>query len=501
MKLNIFKVDDELLDSLCEKLISLEYSIASEFQEGEYRMTLYLQRRITMGQGWLDFYKEILTSDTYDYYSKDLGNEAVSGVYLIKSKNFTYAIVNGFAHFIVRKYCDKDFGLNLAERIANTEGLKMKHSQTFTSARKKDITAYSQNRKVNDTYEYGEAFNYVKCKTVNKEMWGETVDFGESARFSLSNECGFTAKNLFLFINDIDMQLAKDPVLKLPRYQKVTNKDILSYLDNEINKRFLEIINDVDIDDYWLTGISFNFSNDFYYLIKKRSRILGNKLSQLDIGTIKQVLIDNKHIINDEYNQIKVYFYDENNKCASSSKLLKLMQVSVEYDGIYYVYLNGIWVRFSDSYIKYIEEQVDDISFEIKEAMEMGENELIATLVANGEYTQLHKNNAYIGKYCIEQADLMDDENVIMIKDQHQQSDLVYLVKQATTSLRLTESGELKTNIFKGRSVCLWMLVKRKKLKKLSDFKSFHLLDALNDFKKEVTSKNLSPVVWISLKS
>ena len=48
----------------------------------------------------------------------------------------------GQTHFIIRKYCDKDFGLNLAERILDPQGLKMKHSQTFTSAGKKDITSY-----------------------------------------------------------------------------------------------------------------------------------------------------------------------------------------------------------------------------------------------------------------------------------------------------------------------------------------------------------------------
>jgi hypothetical protein len=93
----------------------------------------------------------------------------------------------------------------------------------------------------------------------------------------------------------------------------------------------------------------------------------------------------------------------------------------------------------------------------------------------------------------------MDQNNVIMIKDQHQQADLVYLIKQATTSLRLSDAGELGENVFFGHNVCLWMLVERKTLDKLSDFKSFHLLDALNDFKREVTSKNLTPVVWVSL--
>ena len=146
-----------------------------------------------------------------------------------------------------------------------------------------------------------------------------------------------------------------------------------------------------------------------------------------------------------------------------------------------------------------MEEQVDDISFEIKDSFGLSEDELITKLAASGAYKQLHKKNVYIGKYCVEQADLMDDENVIMIKDQHGQADLVYLVKQATTSLRLTDAGELGEKIFNGRNVCLWMIVKRKTLTKLSDFKSFHLLDALNDFKREVTNMNLRPVIWISL--
>ena len=121
-------------------------------------------------------------------------------------------------------------------------------------------------------------------------------------------------------------------------------------------------------------------------------------------------------------------------------------------------------------------------------------------MVASDKYTQLPKDNVYIdGEYCIEKADLIDDESVVMIKDQHQQADLVYLVKQATTSLRLANAGEIGENVFNGRSVCLWMLVNRKNLIKLSDFKSFHLLDALNDFKKAVVALNLTPKIWISL--
>ena len=75
------------------------------------------------------------------------------------------------------------------------------------------------------------------------------------------------------------------------------------------------------------------------------------------------------------------------------------------------------------------------------------------------------------------------------------------MIAQAKTSIRLTTSGEISENIFKGRNVCLWMLLKRKRLDKLSDLKSFHLLDAINEFRKEVQGKGFEPRIWISLKT
>ena len=221
----------------------------------------------------------------------------------------------------------------------------------------------------------------------------------------------------------------------------------------------------------------------------------------LDAKTIREVISSNSEIIKDRYDLIKAVFYDEDGSPVFSKPLQSLLQITITINGKYYVLYHNEWVEFSDSYVKFIEEQVDNIEFSIKDSYGLGETKLIDKLVKEQGYTQLHKNNVYIGKYCIEQADLMDSDNVIMIKDQANQSDLVYLIKQATTSLRLTEAGDLKDNVFEGRNVCLWMLVNRKTLTKLSDFKSFHLLDAINDFKKEVTSKNLNPVVWISLKN
>ena len=497
----MFKIDSCQVDNLTGALEDAGYNPVADIETDNHYMVLYLKRKSSESQGWIEFYKDIMDEEDYKKYSENLGSESLSGLYLVEKDGYAYAVTHGQAHFIARKYCDKDFGLDLAERIVDPIGLKMKHSQTFSSAGKKDITSYTQKRKFDNSFEYGEAFSYVKCKTIDKKKWGETADFGESARFTSGKEFSFHANELFTLIDTIHEQLSTEPEIHLPRYRKVVDKALLEELNKELNKHFLEFLTDVDVEDYWLTGVSFNFSNDYKYSLKFRMKELTDVIDVLDSNVIKKVISDNSDTIKDKYDLIKVLFYDEEENYLFSKSLQDLIQVTVTFNGKYYVLYHNEWVEFSDSYVKFIEEQVDSLTFEIKDAYGLGETALIDKLVKQGDYTQLHKNNVYIGKYCIEQADLMDDDNVVMIKDQHQQADLVYLIRQATTSLRLTEAGELADNVFEGKNVCLWMIVNRKKLEKLSDFKSFHLLDALNDFKKEVNNKNLNPIIWVSLKN
>lgn len=499
MKINIFKIQYDLKDDFTLALEQHDYCPVADFEDSNYSMILYLYRNSSKNQGWLEFYKSIVPEKEYKSYTENLGSETLAGVYLVENSSCCYAVTHGHAHFIARQFCDKDFGLDLAERIGDPVGLKMKHSQTFTSNSKKDITSYTQKRKIDNSFDYGEAFSYVKCKTTDKKAWGESVDFGESARFTTGKDFSLTAKTLFELVERINNTLGMDAIVKLPRYRIVKDKTTIETLEKKLISQFEKYLTEIDVEDYWLTGVSFNFSGEYKYSVKYRTHELISICDSLDINSIKKTISENKEKIGGRYDLIRVNFYDENGEFQFSKRLLDLLQVNIDIDKKYYVLFRGEWVEFSESYVKYIEKQVDDIPFEIKDSFDLSETKLIEKLASTGNYTQLHKNNVYLGKYCIEQADLMDEENVIMIKDQYNQSDLVYLVKQATTSLRLTKAGELGENVFDGRNVCLWMMVKRKTLKKLSDFKSFHLLDALNDFKKEVTNSNLRPVIWVSL--
>lgn len=500
MKINVFKIDNDKVDDLTADLEDNGFECEADSEDEHSYSALYLRKKRSENKGWLGYYQQMLPDEKFTFYTENIGSETVSGLFLIQKDNYSYVLSYGQTHFIIRKYCDKDFGLNLAERIIDPQGLKMKHSQTFTSAGKKDITSYIRNRNLDDSRDYGEAFSYVKCKTINKELWGETVDFGESVRFCFGKSFNLKPIELYRFTDEIETTLKSQINIRLPRYHKVTDDAILNKLNEELDKHFLDFVTEVDVSDYWLTGVSFNFSNDYRYSLKIFRTDLSKINDTLDAKYIRETFVNNRDKIKENYTAIRVIFYDENDEALFSKKLKELLQMTIELNGKYYVFFQNEWVEFSESYVKFIEEQVDSINYKIKPCTNQTETELIETLVTSGKYKQLHKDNVYInGKYCIEKADLMDNENVIMIKDQHQQSDLVYLVKQATTSLRLSNAGEIGENVFNGRNVCLWMLTSRKTLSKLSEFKSFHLLDALNDFKKATTNLGLTPEVWVTL--
>lgn len=101
---------------------------------------------------------------------------------------------------------------------------------------------------------------------------------------------------------------------------------------------------DVDVSDYWLTGVSFNFSGDYRYSLKLSKMDLSDISDTLDINFIRKALSNNKGKIEKKYDSIKVLFYDENDEVIFRKKLKELLQITVELNGKYYVFfkMNGL---------------------------------------------------------------------------------------------------------------------------------------------------------------
>ena len=59
--------------------------------------------------------------------------------YLFQQPGHAYLLTFGKAHFYVRPFCDHDFGIEVAKRIADEADIKQKASKRFAGRRKKEI--------------------------------------------------------------------------------------------------------------------------------------------------------------------------------------------------------------------------------------------------------------------------------------------------------------------------------------------------------------------------
>ena len=104
MKLNLFRIQNNLISDFTVALEEHDYDPVTDFEENGYSMTLYLYRKSSKNKGWIEFYKPVLTDDEYKKYSENLGSETLAGVYLVEKDDCCYAVTHGHAHFIARQY-------------------------------------------------------------------------------------------------------------------------------------------------------------------------------------------------------------------------------------------------------------------------------------------------------------------------------------------------------------------------------------------------------------
>ena len=163
-----------------------------------------------------------------------------------------------------------------------------------------------------------------------------------------------------------------------------------------MTEHFINYIDNIVTDEYWLTGVTFNFMSEQRCSVKYLKEEILPITNGLDPKILKDAIDHKKDKISD-YNKIRVIFFDENDNMLYYKYLKELMLVTIEIGDKYYVSYDGRWYRFSESYLNYIKQRVDEVGFEIKDSYGLGENELIDKLVKDNKYTQLHKKIFILG--------------------------------------------------------------------------------------------------------
>ena len=265
---NIYKLHKERENELIEKLGNIGLSRLGTRMVEDFQLTFYMSvEPSNISIWWVDLYRGFLADVDEPF------NKSYFGVLLISSEEFLYGISLGKSHFYLKEFCDADFGINLAERIVDPNNLRIKNSKLFRGKRNKSIFTYQTGSEIE--YDSGESMQFLKAKSINNALWGETVSFGQSVQFNLND---FPPHNLPRLIVQIENQLQQAVVVSLPRVELINDEESIRQLDQRLVAA-LDNVGDnanLDINETDLSGVDFIFldKSEFTYLWNRRRQVV-----------------------------------------------------------------------------------------------------------------------------------------------------------------------------------------------------------------------------------
>lgn len=511
---NIFRVDEEHIDQMMQKFdaAGLNPTFDDTIENCRYRF-FFSNRPIDAQISWLELYKHFIDPE------KEPKNKSYFAVLLITLETgVVYAISLGKAHFYLQAVCEYDFGLRLAERIFSKA--KLKHGKHFSSRRNKTIVSYYRNNL--PFYESGEAIGLIKGDTVDSQTWGRTVTFGQSIKLCVD----YSPEELHNLLYVIENKLAEEPIIKLPRAYAVTENIKILELNSIISQKLLSGKVPIDMDEFQCNTVYFSFTDEYdgfrlrisvmngdtRYV--KESQIL-NDLSSEAVQSFLISVVEDGIQLADHINDVKVKLL----KAGSKPETIPLVDMLEIVTDDWYCILNGRWMRFSQEYVVFLKDQVNNVRRDIDTPIILkkyrkvdrelrglgneGEDTLIERVASEHQYTITHKshsNDMMTDSYNVEVADMKSSDTLYYVKLGNTQA-LCYLIDQATTVLTLLRNQRLRNdpNTAGVRFICLWMIFDERvnDLATLSDINSITLLIALGDWITAVHDAGFEPVVNI----
>lgn len=493
-KYNLYKIIFDRKEELINKLESTGLVKSGSKTIGNFSLDFYFSPDPEpISIWWTETYKDFLIE------GEKPKNKIYFAVLIIYSSSVCYAISLGKSHFYLKNYCDLDFGLNLAERIASEE-IKIKNSKFYKSRKNKIITTYQEGSGID--FESGESMHYLKTKTIDKLSWGEVVSFGHSAQFSIE----LKPVDLPNFINKIEKALAEPQRIKLPKVDVVQDEEKQKELDNLLVDAISNTaVSSLQTNDITLSGVEFIFSDQHeysFYLTGDRES--NTEREELNIENLKKFIADNEIDLKQQINKIRIKVYNENGN-DYSIVLKEAIDFIQENDR--FCLIDGKWYQFNQSYIQYLQEEVDKIKTEFgnSEVIEKEEDEFNKSKVREG-FINCDKILEAIGKkYKVEKMDLYKDKVLYYVKMGSPQK-MTYNIDQSINVIKLLQNNQSKINVENKErevgAICLWFILDRKKkIGKLSDINSIILHMKLVDWKKIVRDAGYESLVRVDYKS
>lgn len=498
-KFNIYKIVPASRNDLVSKLESVNLSKTGEKVVSGYTLEFYFsQVPDQVDIWWTEAYSE------YIGLEDPPKNSIYFGTMLIYNDQVCYAVSLGKSHFYLKKYSDTDFGLSLGERIVDEENLKVKNSKFFKSKRSKTITSYQANTPV--TYDSGESMHYIKAKTINQEEWGTVASFGTSVQLNLD----LAPDDLPDLINKIEAKLQEEPIIRLPKTELIRDEEIEERLDARLGLALEAKENpEIQIDEFSVSGVDFIFSErssyKFYVVGDSRNK---TDLLDLTVDNLATFARERGIDLRTEINTIKVYVHNEHGR--GHSQLVKDFLDYVDNDR--YCLIDGKWHRFNESYLRYLNEEVEKINWVYSPVFDIAadhlEDDFNDDMEENHGYANIHKDSSPLDdplgkRFRVEKMDLYRDGQLFFVKIGTPQK-LGYVIDQSLNTVRLLQHNSSKVSIDgveqQVDGICLWLIIDKRvnNIQALSDLNSIIFLMKLVDWRKAVLDAGYVPLVKVN---
>ncbi|EHP50504.1 TIGR04141 family sporadically distributed protein [Clostridium perfringens] len=537
-QVNIYKIDNNKKEQFYKDMYSklelqdtVEINKVVNEENIEFGMTLYISKPAEEKDvSWNWLLKEFNVEEV-----KNSTNP--KSVLLIEKGDTAYAATFGAAYFIVDKYCDRQFAFNFARKVQYKE-IKTTALTAPNLKRNKIINTYIN---YNDLeFDSGESFTKVKAKLEIEEdfdLYKETIEIGNSIKFTLNNNSLENIAELILHIENI-LESQEDKY-KIPVFAKVMDADLIKTLDERLKEEIRKNIDSINISEVDIIGATEIFNhNDTQFTIKFNRK--KEDVSELSIEQLKKFAKKYGINLNESLLDIRVIRY--NNGASVKTEYLKNL-IDYTDDDERCILLNGQWYHFNDDYLEYLSDSIREIDaiynpdYDLRKSLH---NQFIDRKYLeekdNDEYQgktekeireklkkKYYKERYYnimlseehgfenydrvetrIGTADIELMDLYKDKTMFAVKIGSSSGKLCYVVDQSIQALKLYkhnlggEKPELK-------DVAILLVLERAKKLKLVDGKPdineldmLLLKNKLDSWKKEVRVLGYNPVIYVN---
>lgn len=499
MRLNIFSINKDELTELRKKLAAIGMSVIHSEDQLGWHGDFYFSNdpkpgEIDWAETFSSYFEEVPKPENINYFA----------VYLFTKADKVYAVSYGKSHFYLRQFCNHDFGVEVAKRLANEFDIRQTSSKRFAGKRRKDIKSFTADTRLD--VESGESLDYLQAAIleVKQKDFGKTGKFGSSAQLSpdiVSSEIGSV-------LNKLESELKKKALFSLPRTTIITEAVEVAKLDSLLVAELMDGAKSSEFTDnsYDLYGVDFVFPNDGKYKIYCPKYEGDLELEHLSIADLRKFIKD-QAIDQSDILGIKIAFY-QGNRPKFTQSLKESLDYIASTERV--VLSNGKWMRFNQDYLDFLDAYIDSIEVEEPEP-EFEEINVTETafnvsqevfkhgyMVADKDFSKIKIKSGTP----VEAWDLQKGDTVYAVKFGSAQK-LGYVCDQATATLELIRTGANAKKLPKFKRYALWLGYKSspKRLEAIKDSRSLILKQKIESWARKARELGIEPIIKISRKT